>query len=85
MRAFLAIAAAVLVTLVAAAPHHHAAGQDTRECQACLTRTGEEARNAAPDVTPRPVAVAQVAAVPGLPPVTGAPLGAIPGQSPPRV
>ncbi|MBI5070792.1 MAG: hypothetical protein HZB56_21430 [Deltaproteobacteria bacterium] len=84
MRVFLAIAAAVLVALGAAAPHHHAAGQGTQECQACLTRTGEEARSAVPDLTPRAVVVEAVVAAPGLPPVTGAPLGAIPGQSPPR-
>jgi hypothetical protein len=84
LRALLAIAAAVLVALGAAAPHHHAAGQGTQECQACLTRTGEEARSTAPDLTPRAVVVEALAPAPGLPPVTGAPMGAIPGQSPPR-
>jgi len=72
------------VVLGAAAPHHHAAGQGAQECQACLTRTAEEARGATPDLSPRAWVAEAVPAAPGLPPVTGAPLGAVPGQSPPR-
>jgi len=84
LRAFLAIAAAVLVALLAAAPHHHAAGPGAQECVACLTRTAEEAHSAVPDLAPRAAVAEQVPAAPGLPPVSGKPLGAIPGQSPPR-
>jgi len=84
LRALLAMAAAVLVALVATAPHHHASSQGAQECVACLTRTAEEAQGAVPDLAPRAGAVEAVPAEPGLPPVTGAPLGATPGQSPPR-
>ncbi len=83
MRAAVAILSAMLVLAGAAAPHHHAGVQGTHGCVACVTRGAEPAR----DETPRPVPVqaplelAQLA--PESPPARGAPLGAVPGQSPP--
>jgi len=84
LRALLAIAAVVLVALVAAAPHHHASDPGTQECVACLTRSAEEAQSAVPELAPRAGVEEAVPAQPGMPPVSGKPLGAIPGQSPPR-
>ncbi len=80
------LAASVLVlTLVAAEaiPHAyvHAVGGD--ECAVCLLGHSAPPAPVQPDVAPRVVLEAEVVAAPGLPPVSGAPLGAIPGQSPP--
>jgi hypothetical protein len=83
VRALVALATAVLLLAGVAAPHHHAAPGGTHECVACTVGTGLEARDSTPAVAPVvPLGVA-VAALPGADPVTGAPLGAIPGQSPP--
>lgn len=85
MRAVLALAVALLVASGAVAPHAHGGLFGSHACQACLTASGEEAGSATPGaVVPRAVA-AHVPASPGLAPVTGAPLGSVPGQSPPLV
>jgi hypothetical protein len=83
MRAFLAAGLALFFVLTAAAPHVHTGPRGADECVVCVVRHGDAARAETPDVAP----VATVASAPtldaGLPPITGAPLGAIPGQSPP--
>ncbi len=83
MRAFLAAGLALFLVLSAAAPHVHTDPRGADGCVVCVVRHGAAARNETPDVAP----VTLVAAAPridlGLPPVSGAPLGAIPGQSPP--
>ncbi len=84
MRSALAVLTAVLIALAAAAPHSHLGPQGSNGCQACVVRGAEEAGCATPDVAPLPVPAGDVPAPPGLPPVYGLPLGAIPGQSPPR-
>lgn len=81
-----ALAASVLVlTLLAAEaiPHAyvHAAGGD--ECAACALRHSTPSATKPPDVAPRVELATEVVCAPGLPPVTGAPQGAVPGQSPP--
>jgi hypothetical protein len=83
VRVLVALATAVLLLAGVAAPHHHAAPGSAHECVACTVGAGLEARDATPAVAPvLPRGVAVVVA-PGADPVTGAPLGAIPGQSPP--
>jgi hypothetical protein len=84
MRALLAAGLAVLVALSAAAPHVHAGPRGAQDCAACVVRNADVARSETPDTLPAMVVAGEAPAVPGLPPVTGAPLGAIPGQSPPR-
>ena len=83
MRLAVAIATAALLLLGVAAPHHHAAPVGGHECVACAVGGSLAAEDATPALSP-PVLVAIAAAgQPGDDPVTGAPLGAVPGQSPP--
>ncbi len=83
MRAAVAILSALLVLAGAAAPHHHVGVQGTHGCLACMTRGAEPAH----DETPRPVPVQAPLELAQVEPESvvscGAPLGAIPGQSPP--
>lgn len=84
MRAVLAtlLALSLLVAVAVAGPHVHAhAGTDG--CAVCVLRHADEPRAEVPDVVPAVHEAGEIASAPGLPPVTGAPLGAIPGQSPP--
>jgi hypothetical protein len=83
MRAALAAALALLVLLGAGAPHVHAGPRGEHDCVACSARGAEEARSETPDLAPVAHPSGPAPHRPGLAPVTGAPLGAIPGQSPP--
>jgi hypothetical protein len=83
MRAALAAALALLVLLGALAPHVHAGPRGDHDCVVCTVRGAEEARSETPDVAPVARAEGLAPHRPGLAPVTGAPLGAVPGQSPP--
>ena len=83
MRLVFAIATAVLVLLAAVAPHAHHGQLGEHACAACLAASAEEASCETPDVAPRPQVVVTLAETAPESPVTGAPLGAIPGQSPP--
>ncbi len=84
MRSAVAIAGAVLVLLGAAAPHNHAGALGMHGCAACVTRGAEPAADATPDVARAPLAEPLDAPAPvEEAPTCGAPLGAIPGQSPP--
>lgn len=68
----------------AAAEHHvHAPSSGGEGCAVCVLRHAEVPRDPVADVAPAIVDAGEVPGSPGLPPVTGAPLGAIPGQSPP--
>ncbi len=80
---WLAAGLLVLVALVALPAHVHAGQRGAEPCAMCVARSGDVAHSEAPDVAPPPFARAEVPADPGAPPVTGTPLGAIPGQSPP--
>ncbi len=82
MRAILAAALALLVLVAAGAPHEHAR-HGASECVACAVGHGTAARDETPDVAPAAVVLAAPELAPGPAPVHGAPLGAIPGQSPP--
>jgi hypothetical protein len=85
MRALLAVALALSILLGVAAPHVHLGGHGTESCAVCVLRNADVPHGEAPDVAPRVHAVVAVVGAPTPPPVTGAPLGAIPGQSPPAV
>ena len=84
MRILVAIATAALLLVGVAAPHHHAASGGVHECVACTVGGGLEARDETPRLAPPPPAPAVLASGPATDPVTGFPLGAVPGQSPPR-
>jgi hypothetical protein len=81
MRALLAAGLALLFVLTAAAPHVHTHG--TEQCAVCVVRHGDAARDETPQVAPLTVVGDAPQVELGFPPVYGAPLGAIPGQSPP--
>ena len=83
MRTVLALAVAVLVASGAVAPHAHAGPLGSQGCQACVVGSGVEAGSAVPDLAPLPRVAESAPGSPGPAPVFGAPLGAVPGQSPP--
>jgi hypothetical protein len=83
MRALLAAILAIGLVVTAAVPHVHPVGHGEGECAVCVARHGNVAHSETPDVAPRVQHAEPVFAEPGLAPVTGAPLGAVPGQSPP--
>lgn len=83
MRAFLAAGLALFFVLTAAAPHVHTGARGVDECVVCVVRHADAARNETPDVAPVATVSVTRTLEAGLPPVTGAPLGAKPGQSPP--
>lgn len=84
MRALAALALTVVLALAAAAPHVHLTPQGGEECAVCLVRAGGDvARCQVPDLAPSDLPVGDAAPSPAPSPVCGAPLGAVPGQSPP--
>lgn len=83
MRAILAATLVLLVVLAAGVPHEHVRAHGGADCVACAVGQGDAARDETPDVAPPTLVVVLAAAEPGQSPVTGAPIGAIPGQSPP--
>jgi hypothetical protein len=85
VRSVLAVAAALLVLLTAMAPHAHGSTLGTHACVACVVASGEQAACETPDVAPRAVAAAALPDLLPAQPDTGFPVGAVPGQSPPRV
>ena len=82
MRALVAAALVFALAISVAGPHVHV-GAETHGCAVCVLHHTDVPRSEAPDVAPAVPDRGEVAASPALPPVTGAPLGAIPGQSPP--
>jgi hypothetical protein len=83
VRTLAAIATVVLLLAGLVAPHHHPVASGTHECVACTVGGGLEARDATPAVVVPQRPFVAAAAEPASGPVTGAPLGAVPGQSPP--
>lgn len=82
------VVSAVLVVVLfalAGAPHVHQGPHGDHDCPACLARTVEAARTEAPDVAPVSEPLVEVVAEPFEIVPWGAPLGAIPGQSPPAI
>ncbi len=84
MRAIVAATLALLVVLAAGVPHEHVR-HGASECIACAVGQGGVAHDETPDVAPAVVVVAAPQLEPRQAPVSGAPLGAIPGQSPPAL
>lgn len=85
MRAVVAAALALALALSVAAPHLHVDAHGGGECAVCVVRgAGEVARSQTPDVAPADLPAGEVGPAPARSPVCGAPLGATPGQSPPR-
>jgi hypothetical protein len=86
VRALLAAVVALHVLSAAVSPHAHLGGFHAEErCAACVVRAADAVQPAVPDLAPVEIPAGDVAADPGVHPVTGAPLGAVPGQSPPAV
>ncbi len=86
MRAILAAGLALLVAVAASEPHQHVRStHGASECIACAVGQGDAAHDETPDVAPATSVQGAPAAEPGPAPVSGAPLGAIPGQSPPAL
>jgi hypothetical protein len=86
VRAALAALLALVLVAAVSAPHVHAhasAGGD--ECTLCTVRSAAPTASVLPDVAPVVHVEGDAAGAPGLPPVLGAPLGAVPGQSPPAL
>lgn len=84
LRSAVATLLAVAVLVLAAVPHvHDGAAPERPDCVACATARSAAAPPATVDVAPLACPAGQVVLAPGLAPVTGAPLGAVPGQSPP--
>ena len=85
MRAVVALVLAAVLLALSWAPHvHHHGAQGDHECPACVARNADAARYEVPDLAPVRVVFVGVAVVAPIEPAsTGAPLGSIPGQSPP--
>jgi hypothetical protein len=86
MRALLAAALALFLAVVALAPHAHTGSDGSEDCSACVA----SGRHAAPvpavltGAPPPPAVRRAFEPYPAGTPTSGAPLGAVPGQSPPR-
>lgn len=86
MRALASLVLVFALVATVAEGHAHAAADDhgPERCAVCVLRSVDAAPSAAPGTAPPADREAgEVAAPAGPPPVCGAPLGAIPGQSPP--
>lgn len=84
MRAVLSALLAIHLVLSAVAPHVHLdAGGGHEPCAVCVSRTATAAESQVPDLAAPAAPAGAVVLAPGLAPVDGAPLGAVPGQSPP--
>ncbi len=83
MRAVLAAVACAVLLVTAAGTHVHTGPHGRHDCAVCVAGSGDVARTDPPELAPRAIPLGEAARAPGLAPVTGAPLGAVPGQSPP--
>lgn len=84
LRTVVAAGLALFLVFTAGAPHAHEGPHGAGHCAVCVARHADVPRDETPDLAPAPTLAVGVQLPPGLEPVTGAPLGAIPGQSPPR-
>jgi len=83
-RVALAILASVILVVGLFGPHHHDDRLGDHACAACLAGAASVACAETPRVERAEFPGELIPPVPGLPPVDGAPLGAVPGQSPPH-
>jgi hypothetical protein len=84
MRLVLAASLSLFIALATLVPHVHVGLHGGEECALCVARTGDVAASQTPDVEPAARPAGAPVRHPAASPVCGAPLGAIPGQSPPR-
>ncbi|HTT71309.1 MAG TPA: hypothetical protein VMG32_08810 [Anaeromyxobacteraceae bacterium] len=85
MRTVLATALVLLVLATGIAPHVHEGPLGRHTCVACVVASSDPATSATPDLAPLPRVESAVVLPPPELRGVGAPLGAVPGQSPPRV
>jgi hypothetical protein len=85
MRAVVALVLCAVLFALSWAPHvHHHDARGDHECPACIARNSEAAHYEVPELEPVWVGFVRVLEVaPFEPASTGAPLGSVPGQSPP--
>lgn len=84
MRAVLAAGLALFLLAVAAGPHVHAGPHGAEGCAVCVAHHADIPVDPAPELIARDAPAGEAVSEPGLAPVVGTPLGAVPGQSPPR-
>lgn len=84
LRTVVAAGLALFLVFTAGAPHVHEGAHGVEHCAVCVARHADVPLGELPDLAPVPALAVEIQLAPGLAPVTGAPLGAIPGQSPPR-
>ncbi len=82
MRAVVAAILALALLAAVAGPHVHEASSSDG-CAVCVLRHTDASKADVPCVAPVVHAAGEAPSAPGLPPVAGFPLGAVPGQSPP--
>lgn len=83
MRTLVAALLALALVVASAMTHVHAQGGGSEDCAVCVLRHTAPPAAEVPDVAPIVHVTDEASCAPGVPPVTGAPLGAVPGQSPP--
>lgn len=83
MRAFVTVVLTAVLLALAGAPHVHGVARGDHDCAACVVRGADAARRETPDVTPVRLPLPGEVAAPVEAVPVGAPMGAIPGQSPP--
>jgi len=84
VRTVLAAAMVLLVLGAALAPHSHEGRYGRHGCLACAMAGGDEARSETPRIEPLPALERPRERHQARAPAAGFPLGAVPGQSPPR-
>jgi hypothetical protein len=85
MRALVAAGLALVLLVAAAGPHVHTAAHGSESCAVCVARHADVPSTATPDLAPVAIVTEAPQLAPARPPVSGAPLGAVPGQSPPAL
>ncbi len=85
MRAVVALLLSAVLVALSGAHHVHHGIRGDHDCPACVARTVDAARTETPDVAPRSVRFVGIVLAPVEIVPAGAPLGAIPGQSPPVI
>ncbi len=83
-RVALAILASALLVIGLFGPHHHDDRLGDHACAACVASAAKVACDETPPVDRAEFPGELLPVPPGLSPVVGAPLGAVPGQSPPH-
>ncbi len=85
MRAVVALLLSAVLVALSGAHHLHHGIRGDHDCPACQARTVDAARTETPDLVPEPVRFVGIVLGPVEIVPAGAPLGAVPGQSPPVI